>query len=938
MSILQQFYNLPISRKQLIALIASELASILGIGIIGTFIITSSLRNQLTEQAKSEIIVADTHYNIKINQMGFGFRGQSDNTAIIKASILHNSQRGLEENLKTQVRNILKNEIKARKIEYATLIGRDLRVIINANNNRNGEKFNPDNLVNEVFRNPQQIKASSIIKWSEISKESPPNLGTLKDSFRNQYALIRYTFTPVKNPNTNSVIAVLVSGDIVNGKNDIVRNTLEATGGGYSGIYLRQSQGKFTLASSLNQGESEKLNRATPNVELPEKQQSLLFQKAQATPGETVTGRMTVGDQTYTIAARAVPSKVLLTSNGRREVFEKNPVAILVRGTPETALNNAIARGIWAELMTVLLALILIGFWATLLRRALVKPIENLKDTAQKFAAGDRGSRAEIFATDEIGELAFSFNQMAEKITAQVHTQEQETKVALELNEVTANIRETLNSNQILKAAVSSTRDILKADRVLFYNINQYGGIGNAIAESISYEWQPISDIEVNDPEFKQDDLRIKTFADVSKADLNREYIEQLQELKVQAYLTAPVSVNNQLYGILAIHNCSSPREWEEREINLVRQVAIQTGYALEQAELLSQIEQGRQTAEEASQEQKEQKEALQMQLLELLENIEGAASGDLTVRADVIEGEIGTVADFFNSIVESLRSIVTKVKTSALQVNQAVTSNEGAIQQLTQEALSQANEINHTLDAVDNMTQSMRSVARDAQNAVKVVENARSTAAKSGRAMDLTVQNILHLRETVGETAKKVKRLGESTQEITRVATLIDQISTQTNLLAINAGIEAARAGQEGQGFAVVAEEVGELATRSSNATKEIEQVVKNIQQETNELAQAMELGTSQVVEGTRIVEDAKYSLGQILAVSQQIDSLVKSISTNTSSQAETSSTVRELMKQISDISQRTSTSSTQISVSLQQTAEISKELQDAVETFRVE
>ncbi|MEM7725985.1 MAG: methyl-accepting chemotaxis protein [Cyanobacteria bacterium P01_A01_bin.45] len=947
MSVLQQFYNLPIGRKQLIALIASELASIFGIGIIGTFIITNSLRSQLTEQAKSEITVADINYNIKIDQMGFGFRGQSDNTAIIRASTIHNSRKIIEQNLKTQVNNILKNEIKARKIEYATLVGRDLKIIVNANNNRTGEKFDPNNLVSEVFRNPQQIKSSSIIEWSELSKESPPGLETLKDSFSNQYALIRYTVTPVKDPNTNSVIAALVSGDIVNGKDSIVRKTLEATSGGYSSIYLKEPRGKFTLVSSLNQTESENLNRATPAVELPQKGKSQLLEAAQATPGETVTGRMTVGSQTYTISAKAIPNKILVTSDGRKEVFEKNPVAVLVRGTPETALNNAIARGIWAELLTVFLALVLIGFWATLLRRALVKPVENLKDTAQKFAAGDRKSRAEIFATDEIGELALNFNQMAEKITAQVDIQEKETKTAFELNEITARIRETLNTHQIIKSAISSTREALKADRVLFYDISEYsehgkaitpGGLCKAIAESINYESTPASHIEISYSHLQQDDSDVKAVVDLNQANLNPEYLEQLQGLEVQAYLTAPVFLNNQLYGLVAVHQCSSTRQWEEREIHLIKQVSIQTGYALEQAELLSQIEKGRQTAEQTSQEQREQKEALQMQLLNLLEDIEGAASGDLTVRADVLEGEIGTVADFFNSIVESLRLIVTKVKTSALQVNQAVGSNEDAIQQLAQEALSQTNEINHTLNAVDKMTESMRNVARDAQEAVNVVGDARNTAAKSGKAMDLTVRSILHLRETVAETAKKVKRLGESTQEITRVAVLINQISNQTNLLAINAGIEAARAGQEGQGFAVVAEEVGELATRSANATKEIEQVVENIQNETNELAQAMELGTSQVVEGTRIVEDAKYSLNQILAVSMQIDSLVKSISDATNSQAETSHTVSELMKQISDVSQRTSTSSTQISVSLQETAEISKELQDAVETFRVD
>ena len=200
-----------------------------------------------------------------------------------------------------------------------------------------------------------------------------------------------------------------------------------------------------------------------------------------------------------------------------------------------------------------------------------------------------------------------------------------------------------------------------------------------------------------------------------------------------------------------------------------------------------------------------------------------------------------------------------------------------------------------------------------------------------------MTVQNILSLRETVGETAKKVKRLGESTQQISRVVALINQISMQTNLLAINAGIEAARAGEEGQGFIVVAEEVGELAARSAAATKEIEQIVENIQRETSEVVQAMELGTTQVVEGTHIVEDAKSSLNQILEVSRQIDALVQSISNATASQLETSSTVSELMKQIAASSQRTSSSSRQVSQSLQQTVAISEQLQSTVGTFKV-
>ncbi|HIK05514.1 MAG TPA: methyl-accepting chemotaxis protein [Trichormus sp. M33_DOE_039] len=332
-----------------------------------------------------------------------------------------------------------------------------------------------------------------------------------------------------------------------------------------------------------------------------------------------------------------------------------------------------------------------------------------------------------------------------------------------------------------------------------------------------------------------------------------------------------------------------------------------------------------------------EGQEALQMQLLELLSNVEGAASGDLTVRADVTAGEIGTVADFFNSIVESLRDIVTQVKQAANQLNTAIGSNEGAIRQLAEAALIQAAEINRTLDAVDNMTNSMQAVATSAQQAAVVANHAANTATKSGQAMDLTVQNILSLRETVGETARKVRRLGEASQQISRVVSIINQIATQTNLLAINASIEAARAGEEGQGFAVVAEEIGELAARSASATQEIEYIVENIQRETSEVVQAIEIGTTQVVAGTQIVEEAKESLSQILEVSQQIDSLIQSISTATASQVETSQTVNKLMQDIATLSQRTSDSSHLVAQSLQQTVTISRQLQETVGTFKV-
>ncbi|MEM9922636.1 MAG: methyl-accepting chemotaxis protein [Cyanobacteria bacterium P01_D01_bin.50] len=933
---LKKFYNLPISRKQLIALIFCQLVSILGIGIGGTLLITQGLRDQLLEQAKSEIAVSDINYNIKINQMGFGFRGQSDNAAIITAAILNNSNRPLSENLRASIKRILQNEIKARNIEYATLVGKDKKIIVNSNANRTGEIFNPNNLVNQVLNDAQQIKASAIINATELSQE----LQRLPRGIKNQDALIRYTVTPVRNPETQEVIGALVAGDIVNGKDAIVKRTLSAFDGGYSAIYLNQPTGGFELVTSLKNISQGDIFQARHDVPLPSRGKSLLEAAAKA-GGRVVTRRISIEGINYTISAKAVPSQIIEKPDGQKIFYSEKPPAILVRGTPETALNVLLTKSLREQAITVLIALLFIGFWAIILRQAMILPIENLQETARKFASGDRASRASIFATDEIGDLAVSFNTMADKIVEQVRRQEAEAKVALKLTQITNRIRETPNTETILKILVTSTRETLQVNRVVFYHLNE--SQGEIIAESLDYSLNAVIGTTIVNPyqvaEYPEEYEfgSIKVVKDIQDLRLNESYLKQLKDLNVKAFLLAPIFVNNRLYGLFVADDCVGKRFWKEIEINLFKQIGIQAGYAIEQAELIQQIELGRKIAESTSEESRKQKEKLQMQLVELLDNIEGAANGDLTVRADVIEGEIGTVADFFNSIIESLREIVTKVKTSASQVNDSLAFNESAIGKLAEDAKIQAAEIGRTVLSVNKMNDSMKAVARNAHQTALVANSAAITATESGVAMDLTVENIAHLRETVGETAKKVKRLGESTQEISRVVALINQISMQTNLLAINAGIEAARAGEEGQGFAVVAEEVGELAARSASATKEIEQIVENIQRETGELVDSMEIGVTQVVEGTRVVEDAKYSLNEILQVSRQIDSLVKSISEATASQVQTSQEVSHLMKDIADISQRTTISSQEVSLSLQQTVEISQRLQESVGTFKI-
>ncbi|MBN3898948.1 MAG: GAF domain-containing protein [Nostoc sp. NOS(2021)] len=665
------------------------------------------------------------------------------------------------------------------------------------------------------------------------------------------------------------------------------------------------------------------------------------------------------------LAAKKVDSFIEVPKTDKKEELVSYVPASKLDGLPDLnwqvllSTDTAIVfepqrQLLWTIAIGTALTAFIVGAIASRLAKLTTQPILNASAALAKLGQGKFNTRLEIETEDELGLLSANINHMAEQLQVLVKEQELDVEGAKLLADITLRIRRILKTEDIYHAAVREVHRALKTDRVIIYSLNPDTWDGVVVAESVTDNWPKMLGVQINDPYFREHyietyhDGQVQAIGGVLAERITNIYQEQslknadgyiqlLEKFAVKANLIVPIFAQEQLLGLLIAHHCETPRVWQQPEIDLFEQIATQIGYALEQAKLLEEIEQARNVAVIGSDDERQQKETLQQQLLELLSDVEGAARGDLTVRADVTAGEIGTVADFFNSIVESLRDIVTQVKQAATQVNTAIGSNEGAIRDLAEEALTQAAEINRTLDAVDQMTQSMQAVAESAEKAAFIANHAAHTATKSGHAMDLTVQNILSLRETVGETAKKVKRLGESSQQISRVVSLINQIAIQTNLLAINAGIEAARAGEEGQGFAVVAEEVGELAIRSAAATQEIEHIVENIQRETSEVVQAMEIGTTQVVEGTRIVEEAKQSLSQILDVSRQIDSLVQSISTATASQVETSQSVSQLMKDIAAVSQRTSDSSRQVSESLQQTVEISQQLQETVETFKV-
>lgn len=514
-------------------------------------------------------------------------------------------------------------------------------------------------------------------------------------------------------------------------------------------------------------------------------------------------------------------------------------------------------------------------------------------------------------------------------------------EVTQTLKDLAIHLSKTHNSQDIYDLGVQSIRQALKVQRAVIYKIDD-NLHGSVIAESVVAGWPASLGAEIYDPclkdyvdKYRQG--RVVAINDIYQANLSECYINQLEAFAVKANLVTPILIGDKLLGLLIAHQCSQPRLWQQSEIDLFEQFARIVGLALERADFLEQAEQERQEAEKASQVQRQQKERLQLQLLRLIDHLEGASQGDLTLRAEVTAGEIGTVADFFNSLLESWQEIVTQVKLAATQVNHAIADNSGAMGHLAIEAIKQAEEISRTLDAVDQMRQSIKAVAKNAKQAEEVARTAYHAAETGDTAVDLTVENIISLRATIGETGKKVKRLGESSQQISRVVALIKQLAMQTNLLAINTGIEAARAGEEAQGFAVIAEEVAVLAAQSSDATSEIEEIVANIQRETTEVVRAMELGTTQVVEGTRLVQNTKYSFNHIFEVCRQIDQLVQSISQATVSQVQTSQEVSILMQDIAQISEMTSNSSRQVSTSLQETVEISQQLQESVRTFKV-
>jgi len=338
---------------------------------------------------------------------------------------------------------------------------------------------------------------------------------------------------------------------------------------------------------------------------------------------------------------------------------------------------------------------------------------------------------------------------------------------------------------------------------------------------------------------------------------------------------------------------------------------------------------------ERAAREQAEQNERNQQAILRLLDEMGSLADGDLTVEATVTEDITGTIADSFNFAIEELRKLVATVNDTALLVDTATKQTENTAAHLARAADNQAKEINAATESIVSMAASIEEVSGNAERSSDVARHSVEVAHKGGEAVRRTIDGMNAIRETIQETSKRIKRLGESSQEIGNIVELINDIAEQTNILALNASIQASMAGEAGRGFAVVADEVQRLAERSTNATKQIEVLVRTIQADTNEAVVSMERSTTDVVGGALLAENAGAALDEIEQVSNQIASLVQNISSSARQQAGSAADVTRRTTRLREIGDQTGKATTATAASISKLSELATQLRKTVEGF---
>jgi len=333
----------------------------------------------------------------------------------------------------------------------------------------------------------------------------------------------------------------------------------------------------------------------------------------------------------------------------------------------------------------------------------------------------------------------------------------------------------------------------------------------------------------------------------------------------------------------------------------------------------------------------KSQTERDERAILRLLDELGDLADGDLTVEATVTEDKTGAIADAFNYAIEALRGLVATINQTASKVSSSAQDSRVIASRLADASGVQSLQITQASAAVQSLTVQIDEVARNAGESAEVASRSVEVASRGAQTVRDTIQGMDAIREQIQETSKRIKRLGESSQEIGEIVELIDDIADQTNILALNAAMQAAMAGEAGRGFAVVADEVQRLAERSRNATKQIEGLVRTIQADTNEAVSSMEASTAGVVEGANLAENAGDALREIENVSAYIAELTKRIADSSQRQSRQSAEINDTVQAIRAITEENNDGTRRAADSVDVLANLASELQKSVAGFRL-
>ncbi len=351
-----------------------------------------------------------------------------------------------------------------------------------------------------------------------------------------------------------------------------------------------------------------------------------------------------------------------------------------------------------------------------------------------------------------------------------------------------------------------------------------------------------------------------------------------------------------------------------------------------------AEIERSRSEALAQEREAKRVNDATQAAILRLMNELQSVAEGDLTQQATVTEDITGAIADSVNYTVEELRSLVGQVQAAAQRVTETTARVENTSIELLAASTEQLREIRETGQSVLDMSTRITQVSSQAQGTADAARQARVAAETGARAVQDAIGGMNTIREQIQETAKRIKRLGESSQEIGEITELISDITEQTNVLALNAAIQAAAAGEAGRGFSVVAEEVQRLAERSADATRQIAALVRAIQADTQDAVLAMERSTREVVEGARLSDNAGAALADIDRLSRQVAELIEQIAHSATREAELASQTAGSIQHIFAVTEQTGEGTRSTVQQVRELARVADELRQSVSRFKIQ